>query len=289
MNSIMEDETDNDMINDIMNSLIAKPTILSNADSKDTCSKIHLFITHYNNLEYLHKCLTSVFDQKLSIPFQVLLIDDCSPDPSTSEVLDGWQKKEPTRLVILRNTERVGKGVNLFRCLDASKCDSEDIICVLDGDDWLTDMYSLQIVIERYQATGCWVTYGSYMPSNGSTYCSAAMNSQHYESEKKGRGFRECGWVFSHLFTAKAFLWLKLPRDINIFNGQQATVTADQVFNIPIAEMAGSDRIQYIKNILVLYYAESLLNDSLCNGSEQVRIDRLNRERPAFKRLEFKV
>ena len=80
-----------------------------------------------------------------------------------------------------------------------------------------------------------------------------------------------------------------MPRDLNIFNGQQAKVTADQVFNIPIAEMAGSDRIQYIKNILVLYYAESLLNDSLCNGSEQVRIDRLNRERPAFKRLEFKV
>ena len=285
----MEDETDNDIINDIMNSLIAKPTILSNADSKDTCSKLHLFITHYNNLEYLHKCLTSVFDQKLNIPFQVLLIDDCSPDPSTSEVLDGWQKKEPTRLVILRNTERVGKGVNLFRCLDASKCDSEDIICVLDGDDWLTDMYSLQIVIERYQATGCWVTYGSYMPSNGSTYCSAAMNSQHYESEKKGRGFRECGWVFSHLFTAKAFLWLKLPRDLNIFNGKQGMFAPDQVFNLPITEMAGSARIEYISQILMIYNNQNPINEEKVDYNEQKSIDCQNRERAAFKTLESKV
>ena len=253
-------------------------------------SKIHLFITHYNSISYLQKTLTSIFNQIVSIPFQAVLIDDATPDPYITEFLDEWQKIEPERLIILQNTERVGKGVNLFRCLDAAKCDPEDIICILDGDDWLAYPYSLQIVVDRYQNTNCWVTYGSYQPSSGKNECcTKPLSNEHYESEKRGRGFRECGWVFSHLFTAKAFLWLKLPRDLNIFNGKQGMFAPDQVFNLPITEMAGSARIEYISQILMIYNNQNPINEEKVDYNEQKSIDDQNRERAAFKTLESKV
>ena len=275
----------NDSVLDTLYSIIRKP------DQRlfERAPKIHLFITHYNTIQYLQNCLTSIFEQICSIPFQATLVDDASPDPSIKEFLDTWQKKEPTRLVILRNKERIGKGANLFRCLDAANCDPEDIICVLDGDDWLASTYSLQTVVERYQNTNCWVTYGSYLQSNGDTgFCTVPLTEHHYTSEKRGRGFRECGWVFSHLFTAKAFLWNKLPKDLNIFNGKQTMFTADQVFNIPLAEMAGSSRIQYINQALMIYNNENPMNDYKVDYNEQTSIDNQNRQRPAFKALQSK-
>ena len=275
----------NDKVLDTLYGIIRKPE----QRLFERAPKIHLFITHYNTVIYLQKCLESIFSQICTIPFQATLIDDASPDPYISEFLDEWQKKEPTRLVILRNKERVGKGVNLFRCLDAANCDPEDIICVHDGDDWLASNYSLQTVVERYQNTNCWVTYGSYLQSNGDTgFCTVPLTEHHYTSEKRGRGFRECGWIFSHLFTAKAFLWNKLPKDLNIFNGKQTMFTADQVFNIPLAEMAGSSRIQYINQALMIYNNENPINDYKVDYNEQTSIDNQNRQRPAFKALQSK-
>ena len=275
----------NDSILDTLYNIIRKP------DQRlfERAPKIHLFITHYNTIQYLQKCLNSIFQQICTIPFQAVLVDDASPDAYITEFLDEWQNKEPTRLLIVRNKERVGKGANLFRCLDAARCDPEDIICVLDGDDWLASTYSLQTVVERYQNTNCWVTYGSYLQSNGDTgFCTVPLTEHHYTSEKRGRGFRECGWVFSHLFTAKAFLWNKLPKDLNIFNGKQTMFTADQVFNIPLAEMAGSSRVQYIDQALMIYNNENPMNDYKVDYNEQISIDNQNRQRPAFKALDSK-
>jgi len=275
----------NDSVLDTLYGIIRKPE----QRLFERAPKIHLFITHYNTIRYLQKCLTSVFEQVCTIPFQAVLVDDASPDAYITEFLDEWQKKEPTRLLILRNKERIGKGANLFRCLDAARCDPEDIICILDGDDWLASTYSLQTVVERYQNTNCWVTYGSYLQSNGDTgFCTVPLTEHHYTSEKKGRGFRECGWVFSHLFTAKAFLWNKLPKDLNIFNGKQTMFTADQVFNIPLGEMAGSSRIQYIDQALMIYNNENPMNDYKVDYNEQISIDNQNRQRPAFKALQSK-
>ena len=275
----------NDNVLDTLYNIIRKP------DQRlfERAPKIHLFITHYNTIQYLQKCLNSIFQQICTIPFQAVLVDDASPDAYITEFLDEWQNKEPTRLLIVRNKERVGKGANLFRCLDAARCDPEDIICVLDGDDWLASPYSLQTVLERYQNTNCWVTYGSYRCSNGDQgFCTVPLTEHHYTSEKRGRGFRECGWVFSHLFTARAFLWNKLPKDLNIFNGKQTMFTADQVFNIPLAEMAGSSRVQYIDQALMIYNNENPMNDYKVDYNEQISIDNQNRQRPAFKALDSK-
>lgn len=248
--------------------------------------KIHLFITHYNSIQYLQTCLISVFSQIVSIPFQVVLVDDATSDPYIHEFLNDWSNREPERLIIIRNTDHLGKGVNLFKCLDAAKCEPEDIICVLDGDDWLASPYSLQTIVDCYQTTNCWVTYGSYRCSNGNLdYFTTPLTEKHYESEKNGRGFRECSWVFSHLFTAKAFLWFKLPRDINIFNGKQGMFAADQVFNLPIAEMAGSARIQNIDKVLMIYNNENPINEDKIDFEEQCFIDRQNRQRAAFRSI----
>ena len=252
-------------------------------------SKLYLLVTHYNSIQYLQKCLTSIFEQEVSIPLQVSLVDDASSDPYISDFLDEWKKQEPERLIITHNQEKQGKGVNLFKCLDAIHPDSDDILCVVDGDDWLASPSALQTVVDRYQTTNCWVTYGSYSKSSGQPgNCTSPLNATDLRSEESGYGFRKSSWKFSHLFTAKAFLWLKLPRTLNIFDGLQATVTADQIFNLSIAEMASSKRIQHISKILVIYNDQTLISDSKVSEDEQLRIDQLNRIRKPFTPIHSK-
>jgi hypothetical protein len=161
--------------------------------------------------------------------------------------------------------------------------DPEDVICVLDGDDWLSDENSLQKVVTAYQKTGCWVTYGSYKHSDGTPGCCATpLTQQHYDSEKRGRGFRDAPWVFSHLFTTKAFLWSKLSTDILTFKDSNAKVTADQLFNIPLAEMAGTKRIHFMSDILVIYNNENPIADCRVDPVGQGKLDQLNRQREAL-------
>jgi hypothetical protein len=56
--------------------------------------KLHLFVTHYNSFPYLLKCIYSIFIQKLSIPFDITLIDDCSDLPETyKQEFEKWRKE----------------------------------------------------------------------------------------------------------------------------------------------------------------------------------------------------
>lgn len=249
----------------------------------------HLLVTHYKTPEYLERCLTSIFSQNISIPLKVHLVDDASNMPEVDSVLDKWSIKESNKLIVYRNTERQNKGLNLFMCLNKGTFHPEDIIGILDGDDWFATDHALATVIKKYQETGCWVTYGSYACSDSITgNCTRPLTEYHYSSEKKGRGFREAPWIFSHFFTAKAFLWKRLDSSILVFDGQQEEGGApyDQLFNIPIAEMASTKHIQHIPDILYIYNNQSSLNENLMRPQEQLEYDQRNRKRPAVKAIE---
>jgi hypothetical protein len=226
--------------------------------------------------------LESVFSQIVSTPFDVTLVDDCSSESGVVECLEKWRAREKTLSAFRRDT-RCSKGLNLFFCLQNTTHKKEDVICILDGDDWFAHSSVLQTVTDAYVETGCWVTYGSYQSSNGEPdRCTQPMNPQHFSSEARGRGFRESSWVFSHLFTAKAALWDNLTTDLLYFDGVLATVVADQIINLPIAEMAGSKRIHHIEEVLVIYNKDNPIADDKIAPTDQAVVDRKNRARQAY-------
>jgi hypothetical protein len=208
-------------------------------------------------------------------------VDDCSSESGVVECLEKWRAREKN-LTAFRRDARCSKGLNLFFCLQNTTHKKEDVICILDGDDWFAHSSVLQTVTDAYVETGCWVTYGSYQSSNGEPdRCTQPMNPQHYASEARGRGFRESSWVFSHLFTAKAALWDNLTTDLLYFDGVLATVAPDQLINLPIAEMAGSKHIHHIEEILVIYNKENPIAEDKVAPMDQAVVDRKNRARQA--------
>ena len=116
--------------------------------------RIHIFITHYNSVSCLERCLESVFSQIVSRPFDVTLVDDCSSESGVVECLEKWRAREKNLTAFRRDT-RCSKGLNLFFCLQNTTHKKEAVICILDGDDWFAHSSVLQTVtddIDRRQS-----------------------------------------------------------------------------------------------------------------------------------------
>lgn len=92
---------------------------------------ISVIIPTYNTGHYLRECLDSVVQQTYS-NLEILVVDDCSTDPETLEIIVEYQKLD-SRVFVIRNSEQ--KGPSYGRNI-AAKHSTGDFITYLDSDDY---------------------------------------------------------------------------------------------------------------------------------------------------------
>lgn len=105
-------------------------------------NKFHIISPCYNFQNYLDKCIESVELQEYPKDLITMtIIDDYSDIP--------LKTKEVTfSLKIIRNNERMHPAFNRF--IVYSKCEDNEIIIFLDGDDWLSDCKCLSVLNNIY-------------------------------------------------------------------------------------------------------------------------------------------
>jgi glycosyltransferase involved in cell wall biosynthesis len=103
---------------------------------------IDIGIVAYNLEKYIYKCVESVFQQQLDMPYRVVIIDDCSQD-KTVEILKELQKKYNFELIL--NKKNLGI-INTAKIL-VSNFNSK-YFCWLDGDDYWIYPHKLKKQIE---------------------------------------------------------------------------------------------------------------------------------------------
>jgi len=110
--------------------------------------KISIIIPVYKVEKYLSRCLDSVLSQTYT-DFEVILIDDCSPD-SSGAICDEYAKKDKRIKVIHR--EKNG-GASAARNLGLETCKGK-YISFVDSDDYIVPEYlgTLVNVLESNQA-----------------------------------------------------------------------------------------------------------------------------------------
>jgi len=216
----------------------------------------------YNAQDWIGKCIESVKDQDHT-NFEQIIIDDNSLDSTVREAKEAIGDDKRFKLVC--NKERRGVPLNHKRGVEEANASSEDVIVHLDGDDWFFNSKSLSKVSEVYERTGCWLTYGSYVTTNGD-----APICREYKGHPR-QGVID-GWPFSHLRTFKRHLW-DLLEDHNFKDreGNYYTAAADVVIFVPILEKIGYNRVEFIKDPLLVYNLSHMNNEHKQNLSEQVR------------------
>jgi glycosyltransferase involved in cell wall biosynthesis len=212
---------------------------IDNCSIQKNSNNFKIISTVKNAEKYVGKCIESVSNQTYK-NWEMFVINDCSKDNSLNEIL----KYKDERINIINNTESHFKLENISRAIKEIK-NSNDIIVMLDGDDWLYDKDVLGYLNDVYE-TNVWLTYGQYEP--------ASKSYSYYCNEIDYRTYRKRAiWRTSHLKTFRKFLFDNIKREDFISkSSKQYYVTDDAAFMFPMIEMSGIHS-KFISKILYVY------------------------------------
>jgi glycosyltransferase involved in cell wall biosynthesis len=194
-----------------------------------------------NNGAHVAKTLSSVFSQNYD-NYRLIYIDDKSDDGSYDLARDLIYESEHLGIVTLvQNEEKLGNLANIFRAVQT--CKDEEIVVVLNGEDWLAHEWVLQQLNAYYADPDLWLTYGQYR--DFPTY---QIGSCH---ELKEVSFRQEPFTASHLKTFYAGLFKKIRESDFVYSGKFLPACSDLAYMIPMLEMS-KGHFHFIHEILYI-------------------------------------
>lgn len=236
---------------------------------------------------YIERCLASITNQRYTKWSAQVIID-----PVGDKTYDRAIKFESDKMKIKLNETRQ---YNVKNFLDASKLlnpADEDIMIMVDADDWLAHNDVLSTLIKYYDSIPeLLVTHGTWTPYPHNLAPHYRIPGNHnnrpYEEEEFRQNIRKFQWRGSHLKSFKHKVWKHLKEeDLKDANGDFITVTGDLALMWPLLEMAGFDRVKFVPEILYIYNMETPFNDDKVHLQMQMKTaDYLVAKEP-YKRLE---
>lgn len=105
------------------------------------CPLASVLIFTYNQESLVGQTIDCILAQQTSFPFEIILVDDCSPD-KTKEVCLEYYYKYPGRILFIANDYNKGIKKNYFESL----CEYArgKYIAICGGDDWWEDNQKLE-------------------------------------------------------------------------------------------------------------------------------------------------
>ncbi|MCB1134752.1 MAG: glycosyltransferase family 2 protein [Chlamydiia bacterium] len=215
-----------------------------------------IIVPFYNVENWIETTLNSVRTQTYK-DFQCILVDDMSTDSTLSHVHSVIDGDHRFKLVV--NTEKKYALQNIVEAIHGSHPSDNDVIIILDGDDWLAHSEVLEYLAKVYSNPDCWMTYGSYMQYPSGDYSSWMWEIPDWAIDR--RAYREFAICCFHLRTFKAFLWKRIQdKDLRDHTGKYYRMSGDIAVMLPLFEMAGR-HAQHIKDVLMVYNKENPIND----------------------------
>jgi len=255
-----------------LRSFFRKNKIINDLNEKP----IVIVIPSYNNALWYKKNLDSIFNQKYS-NYRIIYIDDASQD-DTSFYVQGYVDSlgHKSKLTLIRNEKRRGATAN--RYLGSHLANDEEIVIILDGDDWLAQDYVFQIINSIYSTEDVWLTYGQFIrwPSGVEGQCKFLEQDYDFRSMDQ--------WYTSALRTYYAWLFKKIKKSDLMLDGNFIDVAGDVAEMLPMLEMARG-HIKFVDEILYIYNVQTNYNDFKVNSEKQRKITQLIKSRQRYDNL----
>lgn len=237
-----------------------------------------VFSSGYNCEKFIRFNIESIRSQKYK-RFKHIIVDDGSTDNTYKEI----QKYKYQNLKVYRNKTNQKWIKNAVKYLDENIVSEEDIIVLIDLDDWLFDDKVFDILNVYYNNPNCWITSSNFM------YRSRNLSSNWIPEYPKNvinsKDFRKTVWSFTHLRTFKAFLWNNLDKeDLKDENGEYFKCCYDQALCLPMLEMA-SHHYYHIQKMLYIYNDVNPLQVEKINRGEQERNAKYIRSKEKYSTL----
>ncbi|MFT4552412.1 MAG: glycosyltransferase involved in cell wall biosynthesis [Chlamydiales bacterium] len=245
-------------------------------------NRFKVVVPSYNSVEWLEKCLDSLESQDFS-DFDACVVDDASTDSGQKEIILKYcEKNSWTYVFHEKNLGVLPSIIDGIKKLDPK---DEDVILLLDGDDWLYDEEVLEKLYEIYsdEDKDIYLTYGReiHFPS-----AKILPNRELPSYVVENNMFREYPWCISAPRTFKYVLWRNIKdEDLRDSSGDYYNMSNDVAFMLPMLEMAG-DRIKMMEDILYVYNWENPLSHHHLDLEEQKAVEVSLRKQRKYGKLE---
>ncbi len=226
----------------------------SRAPAPATRNKIKVIVPFHNPGHFLDNCVASLLAQDYD-NFEVIAVDDASTDNSHEKV-----PTEDPRFTLVRNAARMGGAYNLHTAITTHCRNPDDIVVIVDGDDWLEGKDVFSYLNRFYNEQDCWIAYGQFRYSTGQY--GAGRPYPNRASFARLRHY----WYASPLRSFRAGLYHQIKQQdpdyacMKDSHGEWFTTAWDMALMYPLLDLAGFDRVRYNDRILYVYNVENPLN-----------------------------
>ena len=203
-----------------------------------------------NCSRYIGRCLKSLIGQSYT-DWKALVVLDAPTDNSEAVARQIANRSENIKIVV--QPKRFGLGYNMKYAIDKAIIEfgasPDDIIAVVDADDWLLPKAFRKVVKTYEKHEGCLLTYGSYVKQ------SKGRRTKVSRKYADGCSVRREPWHASHLKTFKAKLYEKLNDD-SVFKdskGKWLDAASDLALMFPLIELAGLHRCRHIAKAIYMW------------------------------------
>jgi glycosyltransferase involved in cell wall biosynthesis len=229
----------------------------------------------YNAEKYITRCIESVAQQDYP-NYKMIIIDDCSTDTTAAvayDYINKLPKEIKNRFQVLVNEDNLGAVHNQISTIEF-QC-GDDIVMLLDGDDWLVNNPNLFHKYNNLYNEGAEFTYGSCW----SVVDNIPLIAQEYPPEvKANKTYRDYkfNWnmPYTHLrtFLARNMRFHLLQRGNRAFKNSNAAwlkAGGDTAVFYAMIEAAKPENVICIPDIVYHYNDANPLNDYKVNAEEQ--------------------
>jgi glycosyltransferase involved in cell wall biosynthesis len=151
------------------------------------------------------------------------------------------------RIVITRNKRRLYPMENIVRAIRRSNAEPEDVIVILDGDDWLITDRALERIAFEHADEDCWMTYGSWISNR-------RRAPGRWPAYPEGCDFRSAPWLGTAVRTWKKWLFDLIDEvDLRDRAGRYFRICEDVACMFPMLEMSTTRHARHIEEPLMLY------------------------------------
>ena len=185
------------------------------------------------------------------------------------------------RVEFFKNDVRMGPLANIDRMVRL--CHPEEIVVLVDGDDFLAHAEVLTRLNTIYQDPDVWLTWGQFarVPQDSTEAFCAPIPSEVVSAN----AFRDFPFVSSHLRTFYAGLYQRISlADLTDEGGETYRIAGDVAQMFAMHELAGPHG-RFVAEVLYNYNRANPLNDDKLDRARQIRTENEIREKARYGRL----
>ena len=238
-----------------------------------------IIIPVYNAENYIKQCIDSIKMQEYT-DYRAVIINDLSTD-NTANIIETEIKDDP-RFTFINNSIKKCALENTIVGIREICDNDEDIVVIVDGDDWLPNKTVLTRLNAVYQED-IWITWGQFELLSTKEICKFGDDLWCGEIVDDFKRHEMNRFYFSHLRTYKYFLFKQIrEQDLRDEEGNYYTTAGDVVVALPMIEMAGKQHRKCIKQLMYTYNNLSSLNDMKVCPDKQVEIYNKIKQKPRY-------